>query len=105
MYISIDKSNVTYGAETWKFNKHLESKLMLMEMNIWGIGSDVQDYKKVEIMLIEKKMDIKNSVLDYIRYKQLNWYGHVQRIDQERLPKRILDWCPPGRRRKGRPRN
>jgi hypothetical protein len=42
-------------------------------------------------MLIEKKMDIKNSVLDYIRYKQLNWYGHVQRIDQERLPKRILD--------------
>ena len=44
--------------------------------------------------------------LDYnIRYKQLNWYGHVQRMDQERLPRRILEWCPPGRRRKGRPRN
>ena len=22
-------------------------------------------------------MNIKNSVLDYIRCKQLNWYGHV----------------------------
>ena len=22
-------------------------------------------------------MNIKNSVLDYIRYKQLNWYGHT----------------------------
>ena len=32
-------------------------------------------------------------------------YGHVQRMHQERLPKRILEWCPPGRRRKGRPRN
>ena len=35
-----------------------------------------------------------------IRYKQLNWYGHVQRMDQERLPRRILKWCPPGKRRK-----
>ena len=52
----------------------------------------------------EKKVNIKNSVLDYIRYKQLNWYYYVQRMDHERLPKRILEWCPPGRRRKGRPR-
>ena len=50
-------------------------------------------------------MNIKNSVLDYIRYKQLNWYSHMQRMDQERLPRRILERCPPGRRRKGRPRN
>jgi hypothetical protein len=55
--------------------------------------------------VIREKINIKNSVLDYIRYKQLNWYGHVQRMDQERLSRRILKWCPPGRRRKGRPRN
>ena len=54
---------------------------------------------------IRERMNIENSVLDYIRYKQFNWYDHVQRIDQERLPRRILEWCPPGRRRKGRPRN
>ena len=48
-------------------------------------------------------MHIKNSVLDYIRYKKLNWYDHVQRIDEERLPRRNLEWCPSGkRRRKGR---
>ena len=43
-------------------------------------------------------------VLDCIRYKQLNWYSHVQRIDEERLPRKILEWCPLGKRRKGRPR-
>ena len=25
-----------------------------------------------------------NSVLDYIRYKQLNWYGHVQRMEDKK---------------------
>ena len=54
-------------------------------------------------MLLEKKMNITNSVLDYIRYKQLNRYGHVQRMDEERLPRKMLEWCPPGRRGKGRP--
>ena len=29
-------------------------------------------------MLLEKKMNINKSVFDYIRYKYLNWYGHVQ---------------------------
>ena len=45
-------------------------------------------------------MNIKNSVLDYIRNEQLNWYGQVQRLDEERLPRRVLKWCPPGRIRR-----
>ena len=56
-------------------------------------------------MLLEKKINIKNSVLDYIGYKQLNWYGHVERMDEERLPRKIFEWCPRGKRGKGRPRN
>ena len=46
-------------------------------------------------------MSIKNSV--YIINKQLNWYGHVQIMNEERLPRKIFEWYPPGRRRKGRP--
>jgi hypothetical protein len=29
----------------------------------------------------------------------------MQRIHEKRLPRKILEWCPPGRRRKGRLRN
>ena len=36
--------------------------------------------------VIREKISIKNSVLDYIRYKTLNWYGHVQRMDKEKIP-------------------
>ena len=29
-------------------------------------------------MLLEKKTNIKNSVLDFTKYKQLNWYGRMK---------------------------
>ena len=47
-------------------------------------------------------MNIKNSVLDYIRYKQLNWYSRVQRIGQEMLLRRILGMVPTWKTKKGK---
>ena len=60
--------------------------------------------EKITKNVIREKMNVKNFVLDYIKYKQLNSYDHVQRMDEERLLRKILEWCPSGRR-KGRPRN
>ena len=33
-------------------------------------------------------MDVTGSVLEDIKTKQLQWYGHVQRMEEGRLPKR-----------------
>lgn len=35
-----------------------------------------------------------------IKMKQLMWCGHVQRVAVCRLPKKVLDWVPQGRKRK-----
>jgi hypothetical protein len=32
------------------------------------------------------------------------WYGHLQRMDEERLPQTILNWIPIGRRKRGKPK-
>ena len=50
-------------------------------------------------------MNVKNSVIDSVTYKQLNWYGHIRRMPEETIPRRVWEWCPPGRRGRGRPRN
>ena len=42
---------------------------------------------------------------DIIEQKRLQWYGHVKRIPEERIPKLIMDWIPQERRKGGRPRN
>ena len=48
------------------------------------IGEMFKTRKKSRNNVIREKNNIKNSVLDYIRYKQLNWYG------QERMKKGSL---------------
>ena len=47
--------------------------------------------------VIGEIINIKNSVLDY---KDIN-SGYVRRMNEERLPRRILEWCTPERKRKG----
>jgi hypothetical protein len=42
-------------------------------------------------------MNVIKSVLDDIKTKHLNWYGHFQRMEEGRLPKEVMNWRPPGR--------
>jgi hypothetical protein len=39
-----------------------------------------------------------------IKLKRLQWAGHVQRMNKERIPKKILYSTRGGRRRVGKPR-
>ena len=48
---------------------------------------------------------IKFKLLNVIyTYKQLKWYGHVQIMEERRLPKQAMKGNPPGRRKRGRPK-
>jgi hypothetical protein len=53
-----------------------------------------------ETMGVKEKPDI----IDFIERKRLQWYGHVERMHEERLPKLIMEWIPGERRKRGRPR-
>ena len=64
---------------------------MSMEMDFLRRSTRCSRLEKIRNNVIREKMDIKNSVLDYIRYKQLNWYGHVQRMNEKRLPLKIME--------------
>jgi hypothetical protein len=46
----------------------------------------------------------KPDIIDIIEKKTLQWYGHVKRMPEERIPKLILEWVPAERRKRGRPR-
>ncbi|KAG8309784.1 hypothetical protein J6590_076967 [Homalodisca vitripennis] len=44
------------------------------------------------------------TIVEAIRQKQLVRFGHVNRIDEERLPTILMEWLPTERRKWGRPR-
>jgi hypothetical protein len=48
---------------------------------------------------------IKNAdIVRYVKSKRMAWLGHVMQMEGERIPKRVLEWKPVGRRNRGRPR-
>ena len=49
-------------------------------------------------------MIVTRSLLEDIKTKQLKCYGHIQRMEEGRLPKIVMKWSPPGRRKRGRPK-
>jgi hypothetical protein len=49
-------------------------------------------------------MNVTRSVLDGIKTKQLQMYGHVQIMVEGRLPKGVTKWRPAERRERGRPK-
>ena len=53
-----------------------------------------------EIMGVKGKPDI----VDIIERKRLQWYGHVKGMQEERLPKLMMEWIPWESRKSGRPR-
>jgi hypothetical protein len=46
----------------------------------------------------------KPNILDIIQKERLQWYVHVKRMPQDRIPKLIMEWIPEERRKRGRPR-
>jgi hypothetical protein len=53
---------------------------------------------------IREEMEAPDKILYEITRKKLTWYGHVERMDQTRLPKIMINWKPEGREKQGRPR-
>ena len=45
-----------------------------------------------------------DTIMQFVGNKQLEWFGHVKRMDGDRLTVRSLEWVPNGRKRRRRPK-
>ena len=104
IYHAIVKSTITYAAETWRLKAKTVAKLNSTEMDFWRRSARISRKDKIGNNIIKQKMNVTKSLLEDVKTKQLKWYGHVQRMEEGRLPKKVKKWSPPGRRKRGRPK-
>jgi hypothetical protein len=107
--IIIDKV-LTYASETWTLTKRDRKQLNVFERKVyrrilgpvydnekenWRILTNKEIYARVKIL----------TIIETIRLNRLLWFGHVQRMEENRIPKRVLYMNLGTRRLRGRPRN
>jgi hypothetical protein len=73
-------------------------------MDFWRRSSRVSRKDKVRNTIIKEQMNVTRSVLDDIKTKQLQWYDHVQTMEEVKLTKEVMKWRPLGRRKRRRPK-
>jgi hypothetical protein len=74
-------------------------------MSFWRrwCGLTLEDHVRDD--KIRETMETEVTLTDIIEAKQLKWYGHMKRMEEHGLPKKIYEWTPTERKKRGRPRN
>jgi hypothetical protein len=96
-----------YGAEVWQIPTREINKILSTEMDVLRRSARKSRLERIinehikEIMGVKEKPDI----INIIERKRLQWYGHVKKMQEERLQKLIMQWIPGERRKRGRPKN
>ena len=103
IYQAVVLSTLLYGSENWNTTVQEEKQLAAFHTRCLRRirGVSWQDHVPNEV-IFERTSQV--PLINILRHKRLTWLGHVTRMHQTRLPRRLLHWEPRGHRRPGRPR-
>jgi len=95
-----------YGAELWQIPTREINKILSTETDALRRSARKSRMERIKNEHIKEIMGVKEKpdIIDIIERKRLQWYGHVKRMQEERISKLIMEWIPGERRKRGRPR-
>ena len=98
---------VTYGAETWTMTKKEEEALLIFEREIlrriYGTKYENGEWKSRTNLELEE-ISKKENIVKWIKEQRISWLGHLERMEEDRMPKKIINQQLEGTRRRGKPR-
>lgn len=107
IYKTIVRPILCYGSETWKLTRREEDMLDKFERKIlrriYGPKLDGDRWRiRYNEEIYDMYKDIK--VTTFIKIQRLQWAGHLIRMDENRIPKKVLQQTIYGKRRRGKPK-
>jgi hypothetical protein len=96
------KSTLRYGSENWILKQIHRQRLEEAQMKLLGPLLGLTRLDKKRNTEIREQLNIINIVQEIEYYKK--WFERVERMQDNRLSKIIMNHKPTGRRDRGRPR-
>jgi hypothetical protein len=98
---------VSYGAEVWTLTKKEEHDLLIFERKIFrrihGPKYENGEWKSRTNRELEE-MSKGENIVKWIKGQRTSWLGHLERMEEDRMPKKIFTEELGGTRRRRRPR-
>lgn len=106
---SVIRPAMLFASECWTMFESFNKKLEATEMKMLRLAKGVTKLDKIRSEKIRDELGITESIADKLEERQLKWYGHVKRRQDDddyivtHASKLSEDYLPP--RTRGRPRN
>jgi len=107
LYKTLIRPVVSYGAEAWTVTKKEEQALLIFERKIfrriYGPEYENGEWKSRTNRELEETSKGEN-IVKWIKGQRISRLGHLERMEEDRMPKKIFTEELEGTRRRGRPR-
>jgi len=98
---------MSYGAEAWTVTKKEEQALLIFERKIfrriYGLKYENGEWKSRTNRELEEISKGEN-IVKWIKGQRISWLGHLERMEEDRMPKTFFTQELEGPRRRGNPR-
>jgi len=97
IYKTMIRPVVTYSSETWTLTAKDENNLRIFERQILRKKSgpvNTDNIRRIRNNMEIGKLIEGADTVRFIKAQRIKWLGHIQRMDQARPARKLLDWKP-----------
>ena len=104
LYEKVAVPTVMYGSESCGMKVTERQKLNVFEMKCLRSMTGVSRLDRVRNEVVRARTGVRRELAARVDVNVLRWFGHVERMDNERLLKKVMNAKVDGRSARGRPR-
>jgi len=107
LYKTLIRPVVSCEVEAWMLTEKEEQAVLILERKIfrriYGAKYENGEWKSGTNRELEE-MCKRENIVEWIKGQRISWLGHLERMEEDRMPKKIFAQELEGTRRRGRPR-